>query len=122
MNRDYAKKQFVPFELAKELKEMGFDEPCIGYYSHTEDSFRFLGSEFFNHNISNGFQSAPLWQQAFGWLLSEIRKTNKNGVFIEFAEDGSGSVRHYGKDDDIIIFDTLWDGLFKLIKYTKQLS
>lgn len=38
MNRDYAKKQFVPFELAKELKEMGFDKrgswnPIHGYVS-----------------------------------------------------------------------------------------
>jgi hypothetical protein len=26
-------KEFVPYELALKLKEIGFDEPCFGYYT-----------------------------------------------------------------------------------------
>ena len=26
------KKEFVPYELAVKLKELGFDEPCLGNY------------------------------------------------------------------------------------------
>jgi hypothetical protein len=25
-------KEFIPYELALELKQLGFDEPCLGYY------------------------------------------------------------------------------------------
>ena len=25
-------KEFIPYELALELKQLGFDEPCFGYY------------------------------------------------------------------------------------------
>jgi hypothetical protein len=25
-------KEFVPYEQALQLKELGFDEPCLGYY------------------------------------------------------------------------------------------
>ena len=27
-------KEFVPYELAVKLKELGFDEPCFGYYDN----------------------------------------------------------------------------------------
>lgn len=30
---------FVPYELAKELKELGFDEPCFGYYDGTGEFY-----------------------------------------------------------------------------------
>lgn len=56
-------KQFVPYELAVKLKELGFDEPCFGCYLDdkylckelTERQDYFAGQE----------ASAPLWQQAF---------------------------------------------------------
>jgi hypothetical protein len=27
------KNQFIPHELSLELKKLGFDEPCLGYYN-----------------------------------------------------------------------------------------
>ena len=30
-------KEFVPYEQALELKELGFDEPCFGFYRSSED-------------------------------------------------------------------------------------
>ena len=27
-------KEFVPYELALRMKELGFDEPCFGYYNN----------------------------------------------------------------------------------------
>jgi len=53
-------KEFVPYEQALELKELGFDEPCIMTYLNGElDKELFL----FNHSIL-----APLYQQAFRWF------------------------------------------------------
>jgi hypothetical protein len=28
--------EFIPYEQALELKELGFDEPCLAYYSDVE--------------------------------------------------------------------------------------
>lgn len=61
-------KEFVPYELAVKLKELGFDEECLMYYE--EDSKRLV-------HVVKGFHYdllAPLWQQAFDWLWN---KTNK---------------------------------------------
>ena len=30
-------KQFVPYEIAKTLKEKGFDEPCLAMYNSERD-------------------------------------------------------------------------------------
>jgi hypothetical protein len=60
-------KDFVHYEEALELKELGFNEPCFGY--HSKDN------GVLNGNIFTGmvydYQSlllAPLYQQAFRWF------------------------------------------------------
>ena len=38
-------KEFVPYELAVKLKELGFDEECFGYYTeldHHQQVLHFL--------------------------------------------------------------------------------
>jgi hypothetical protein len=77
-------KEFVPYEIALALKELGFDEPCFAIWSGFDevnfsitDKIRLFSSKF---NI-NGTQSsvsyinptdnrvsAPLYQQAFRWF------------------------------------------------------
>jgi hypothetical protein len=76
------KQQFVPYEIAVMLKEKGFDEPCLGYYT------QYTGTEVENHlsyvsnHISENHNSnittppwytgvdvtAPLWQQVIDWF------------------------------------------------------
>lgn len=71
--------QFVPYKQAKELKELGFDEECIGYYKDSKLSTstnRSLESGYFDcknseKTILEFYQLncfAPLWQQAFDWF------------------------------------------------------
>lgn len=36
-NKIMNKKDFVPYELSLELKELGFDEECFGFYRSSED-------------------------------------------------------------------------------------
>jgi len=55
---------FVLYEIALALKELGFDEPCLGYYDKTQT---FHLCSFQNMN-DKGFVSAPLYQQAFRWF------------------------------------------------------
>jgi hypothetical protein len=53
-------KEFIPYEQALELKELGFDEPCIMYYNTDKDN---------NYSINDECNiSAPLYQQAFRWF------------------------------------------------------
>ena len=65
------KNEFVSYEVALKLKELGFDEPCLCaydknemlYHSHKTDKlFTIL-----NSNLSNQC-SAPLYQQIFRWF------------------------------------------------------
>jgi hypothetical protein len=67
------KKEFVPYKLALELKQLGFDEPCFAVYYSKDKSFSW------HHHIDHTNDepvldsgeyniSAPLFQQAFRWF------------------------------------------------------
>jgi len=70
-------KEFVPYEQTLELKELGFDEPCFGYYednnltitfpSTSENGWKWVG----NSIIPSKNTKAPLYQQSFRWLLEK---------------------------------------------------
>jgi hypothetical protein len=70
--------EFIPYEQALALKELGFDEPCIKYF-WTDGMFAKNYENPFNHNKRNNTISAPLYQQAFRWLL---QKHNLYGIII----------------------------------------
>ncbi len=83
------KEQFIPYELAIKLKELGFDEICFKYYA-CKDCL--LPYRLFRNNSDKiqkeNFQcTAPLWQQAFDWFrkkgyeCSVINKNKDNGKF-----------------------------------------
>lgn len=67
------KKQFVTFEIALKLKELGFDEPCFGCW---ENNIEFhipfvVGYDLIapdNFNSKDNCVSAPLWQQVIDWF------------------------------------------------------
>jgi hypothetical protein len=59
-------KEFIPYEQALALKELGFDEPCFGYYMADKNIDTFLVIEKCK-NVS-WLILAPLYQQAFRWF------------------------------------------------------
>ena len=75
-------KEFVPYEEALALKELGFDEPCLGYwrnedlpnpitigqYTTKEDIEYEISGQDEYHNFKNIMALAPLYQQAFRWF------------------------------------------------------
>lgn len=69
------KEQFVTYEIALALKELGFDEPCIGFYYLFNEEIRSLISTISNTNSSweNGYISMPLWQQCIDWFREEYK-------------------------------------------------
>ena len=68
------KKEFVPYELAVKLKELGFNEPCFATWSgETLDMSLQIPSDDY-------FTKAPTFSQAFRWFRE---KYNLKG-FIGF--------------------------------------
>jgi hypothetical protein len=74
--------QFIPYEEALVMKELGFDEPCFkGYTEEYKDLINFSNTHT-NTSVFNTLPTrpitAPLYQQAFKWfrdkynLYSEI--------------------------------------------------
>jgi hypothetical protein len=68
------KKEFVPYEQALALKELGFDEPCFGYYLDNKLNIFHSTSvkDRINSKTKDIFSSdvivAPLYQQAFRFI------------------------------------------------------
>ncbi len=93
---------FVPYEIAKELKELGFDEPCLAFYHicNTLELKKVYGQEYFLQEKSGNWNSgciqikAPLYQQAFRWF----RKEHKLHSVIDHVD----STMEYYFDFDII--------------------
>jgi len=56
-------KLFCTFEQSKELKKLGFDLTCFGFYNEF-DSNNIIGSCY----PCEGSDSAPLKTQALGWI------------------------------------------------------
>ena len=67
-------KEFIPYEQALALKELGFNEPCFARYEYIRNELQFPFCNTKNHNQKTGnginyqFISAPLYQQAFSWF------------------------------------------------------
>jgi hypothetical protein len=66
MNTNYLK-DFVPHEPSLALKELGFDEPCFGYYVELVSPIEgILTIEKCDKNIDGCL--APTFSQAFRWF------------------------------------------------------
>ena len=81
------KNEFVPFELAVKLKELGFNEPCWGYY-HINEGYS-IGYAFCYSDAEsqpeNGYL-APTFSQAFKWFKK------KYGIFVSIVPKKYGSL------------------------------
>ncbi len=78
-------KEFLPYELALELKELGFQEECVGLYDVQKRLFN-RGTYKFVEKETNVL--APLYQQAFRWFREKYGYNwslyNYTGIFDEF--------------------------------------
>jgi beta-galactosidase GanA len=86
-------KEFVPYELALRMKQLGFNEPCFGYYfNHSEENFKEgkfdyrgeLNIEYSIYKENTYYILAPTFSQAFRFFRE------KHGLchFINFSGDG----------------------------------
>lgn len=106
----------VPIDIAKELKEIGFDTPChcyialaisgkgyqcieIGDRIHNEvyNSIELRDIKRINYNKQKGCISLPSWEQALAWFrekgyygnLEATSKGTSAYIFTPFLDQGS---------------------------------
>jgi hypothetical protein len=61
------KKEFVPYELAWELKQLGFDEPCLAFYERSKELI-IQECEVTDFHTSSLQCLAPTYSQVFRWF------------------------------------------------------
>ena len=76
------KKEFVPWEEAIKLKELGFDEKCIAYFFRDGGLNNYFNKYYINSGLSQtkpfSFScTAPLYQQAFRWFREKHDKSHR---------------------------------------------
>lgn len=85
------KKQFTTYEIAIELKKLGFNEICLKYYDinyQLSDSIcdKYVGSIKNDRYSTYHVCTAPLWSQIIDWL----REEHKLHVEIQCPDDDYG--------------------------------
>ena len=125
-------KQFIPYEQALELKELGFNEPCFAIWSGFDennfsatDTVRLFSSKFsidgtqsntLYINSTDNRVSAPLWQQGINFLLNKL-----NGHYcITFYKDETGYITDNRVDYLEYDFENFTECLKKLIEIIKR--
>jgi len=125
------KKEFIPYEQALALKELGFDEPCIAKYTSDKLLLSINWNDVWCENIINEFEIyAPLYQQVFRWfrekygLFGWIEGNERKRMFMYKIENLIES------DDQLNCFPfktyeeaelACIDKLIKLVKEAKEL-
>lgn len=94
-------KQFIPYELALKLRDLGYGNKklnfywgCFAYYATDKTSFK--GELIPNNTLTkhsrfdySQFVNAPLWQQAFDWFREVHNLTLGIAVYNKtFVETG----------------------------------
>jgi hypothetical protein len=80
-------REFIPYKQALELKELGFDEPCLKYWNGIGKYFD--QKDWFDWNQSEYSVSVPLYQQAFRWFRE------KYGLKHDIDDDNVGTKFYY---------------------------
>jgi hypothetical protein len=112
------KELFVPYEQSLELKKLGFDEPCFGYYyTLNGKDWKFAEkSEYYRLddeiNIGGKFSLlAPLYSQAFRFFRE------KHNLFGCIDLHTSTPIHWYIRIDDIIKNDYVYHSEDENLKY-----
>jgi hypothetical protein len=88
--------EFVSYEIALKLKELGFDEPCLTYYYELTSNLRthlaidIRNAWTYSGNKKLGFTLAPLYQQVFRWFRNKYGiDFNINTIYSRYNENTS---------------------------------
>lgn len=108
-------KQFATYEIAKRLKELGFNEPCLGLFDANKTFFIKEITQS-DSEIYFGGYSAPLWQQVIDWLREKKGwniSINEIGMYSNIEPYTKGSYTAY----EYWIYNTYENKKHYLCKY-----
>ena len=125
----------VPLDIAKELKEIGFDEPCNHYVRISNDDIKLKinhssigwvilkrNSEYLNDDIAS-FVTIPTWTDVLAWF----RKKNLVGLVSYRYRDKNNkgfSFEILDEDADVFLYKTYEQAqealVYKLIEIYKS--
>jgi len=126
-------KEFIPYEQALELKQLGFNEPCFATYSNVQEAGIEKGSLSYYEGLflpisSKMFCLAPTYSQAFRWfrekhsLVHEISWSKyKGGLNFDYdvfslvlpTDDELGDEDDIASDKSMETYDSLVDKDFR---------
>ena len=81
-------KEFLPYEQALALKELGFNEPCIGWYNPQVNYKKVTTDRYWAFHLTGeweNFKPSPLYQQAFRWFREKYGLRIRNYVFVNYS-------------------------------------
>jgi hypothetical protein len=122
--------EFVSYEIALKLKELGFDEPCFTYYYELTSNLRtHLGVDInnawtYSGNKKLGFTLAPLYQQVFRWFREKYNISYSidwmsrssefyNGYYVHFRGINDNKIN---QENFIVLNDELPSKGYKVYK------
>ena len=122
-------KEFIPYEQALALKELGFDEPCFTSYNNNNLVNWWEDADWVkNSELVQGYITAPTFSQAFRWfrdkhgLVHEISwSKNKGGLNFDYdvfslvlpTDDELGDEDNIASDKSMETYDSLVDKDFR---------
>jgi len=89
-------KEFIHYEQALELKQLGFDEPCYSLYNYMGEFI--MSTDLVDYN-KLPFTSAPSYSQAFKWF-----RENYN-LFTTIKVDKTMEPKFCYSIDELQMFD-----------------
>jgi hypothetical protein len=98
-------KEFVPYELALKLKQLGFDEPCFGYYNALGNfnlEIHKVNADCNKLGMYGKYCTAPTFSQAFRWfrekyeLIGHVRESWSFDNILEYVSQINGTFVNHG--------------------------
>ena len=135
LKKQTIEKEFVPYDLALELKELGFDEPCFGFYGLSRDDYKTIRLSIFQ-NLKTDYLpdvhhldvtcDAPLFHQTLRFFREKYMLSGEIYIFKNIwnfdIEDINNSMQLY--TSDIICYNSYEEAelecLVKLIDIVKK--
>ena len=85
------KTEFIPYEQALTLKELGFDEPCFKVKLKSKPQFDYTQSDYDDFPEQKELEvGVPLYQQAFRWF----REKGLNYAINPYYSDTTDTVKY----------------------------
>jgi hypothetical protein len=114
------KNEFVPYDIALDMKDLGFDEPCLALYVGKSKKLTNKNTPFSLHKDVIKLNT-PLYQQAFRWFREEhnlkayIQGISKSSIDYEYRIIGVEHHIEWGTYEQVEL-----ECLRKLIEIVKE--